>query len=144
MNVLRSLKLDNKERITFSHFPFSVSIMGVLYMTKALTTSLEIPVLHTCTSNQEAITFSRRLSQLSASYWSVMLSRTYMDNMLISVQGSNKNLKLIPQKIFWNKIAVIYIVTCCIRLFPWLIFVLMPQLNIPLWWYLNPCNPTWV
>lgn len=63
--VLRSLKLYNKERIIFSHLPFSVSITGVLHVTKALAASLEIPVLPTHTANQEAIPVSRRLSHLS-------------------------------------------------------------------------------
>lgn len=68
MDVLRSFKLHNRERITFSHLPFPVSIMGVLHMTKALAASLEISVLPTHTANQEAIPISTRFSHLSTSY----------------------------------------------------------------------------
>lgn len=67
IDVLRSFKFLNRERITFSHLPFSVSIMGVLHMTKALAASLEIPVLPTHPANQEAIPVSRRFSHLFTS-----------------------------------------------------------------------------
>lgn len=93
-NILRSFKLDNKERITF---PFSVSVMGI-HVTKALTASLEVSVLHTCTSNQEAVIFLRRFSAV----YKILICnayRTHTNNMLISVKANNKHLKLIPQLI---------------------------------------------